>query len=227
MSAARLTNPATQLPHDAVHLEIFREHPNGELEGLDSSSGLRLAYEQVEDRWRWPSVQIRLHNTTQDQRLFCMLMNLTESYSIYTGLLPRGGVWLEPGEEAWATVLVRGRLRKTIDLYIPDNLFNQYCAEMERLGQPSHPMQWNDILKLIVSTDEADANLLQQGDLPVTMTSTTRKIPGRFNTLNRLMVRIDTRTMGAAPGSEELFVDWMTTEVALTVVRPIEAVDVK
>lgn len=227
MSTARLTNPATQFAHDDVQLEIFREHADGELEGLDTSAGLRLAYTQVEDRWRWPRIQIRLRSTTQDQRLFCMLMDLTESYSIYTGLLPRGGVWLEPGEEAWATVLVRGRLRKTIDLYIPDKLFNQYHAEMERHGQPPQPMQLNDILKLIVSTDEADANLLQQGDLPVTMISTTRKIPGRFNTLNRLMARIDTRNLGAAPGSEELFVDWMTTELALTVVRPVEAVDVK
>ncbi len=81
-----------------------------------------------------------------------MLLDLTESYSVYAGLLPAGGVWLEPGQEAWATVLVRGRLRKTIDLYIPDNLWRQGVTEL------------HDILKLIVSTDEADATLLQQGD---------------------------------------------------------------
>jgi hypothetical protein len=239
VSTARLTNPSTQLAPNAVQLEIFREHQDGKLEPLDTSSGLRLTYAQEGNRWRWPRIQIRLRNTTQDQRLFCMLMDLTESYSIYTGLLPRGGVWLDPGEEAWATVLVRGRLRKTIDLYIPDGLFDQHrhaVAASEQppqpmqlndiLKQPPQPMQLNDILKLIVSSDEADANLLQQGDLPVTFASSKRKTPSRFNTLNRLMARIDMRNLGAAPGSEEALVDWRTTEVALTVARPLEAVDV-
>ena len=69
-----------------------------ESEPLDTSSGLRLAYEQVDGRWRAPRIQIRLLNTTPDQRFFCMLLDLTENYSVYTGLLPRGGVWLEPGQ---------------------------------------------------------------------------------------------------------------------------------
>ncbi|MBK9094920.1 MAG: caspase family protein [Anaerolineae bacterium] len=120
VSTARLTNPATGLERDAVQLEIYREREGGELELLSTSSGLRLAYEQVDGKWRWPRVQIRLRNATSDQRFFCMLLDLTESYRAYAGLLPKGGVWLEPGQETWATVLVRGRLRKTIDLYIPD-----------------------------------------------------------------------------------------------------------
>ena len=132
--------------------------------------------------------------------------------SIFTGLLPRGGVWLEPGQEAWATVLVRGRLRKTIDLYIPDNLWRQGVSELR------------DILKLIVSTDEVDATLLQQGELPVTFAPTFRKMPKRLSTLNRLMARVHTRDFGAAVGNEEAFADWTTVEVASTVVRPAEAV---
>ncbi|MFZ1596874.1 MAG: caspase family protein, partial [Anaerolineae bacterium] len=160
VSTARLTNPATELARDAVQLEIYREREGGELELLSTSSGLRFAYEQVEGKWRWPRVQIRLRNATSDQGFFCMLLDLTENYSVYAGLLPKGGVWLEPGDEAWATVLVRGRLRKTIDLYIPDNLWRQGVTETR------------DILKLIVSTDEADATLLQQGELPVTFAPT-------------------------------------------------------
>ncbi len=215
-STARLSNPAAQLPRDAVRLEIFREQAGGELVLLDTSSGLRLAYEQQDGGWRWPRLQMRLHNTTPDQRLFCMLLDLTESYSIYTGLLPQGGVWLEPGEEAWATVLVRGRLRKTIDLFIPDAFWRQGVTETR------------DILKLIVSTDEADATLLQQGDLPVTaIPPATRDLPHRMNTLNRLMARVHTRAIGVAPGSEEAFSDWTTVEVAATVVRPVEAVVVE
>ena len=211
VSTARLTNPATELVRDAVRLDVFREGRSGELEPLDTSSGLRLAYEQRDGKWRWPSVQIRLHNTTPDQRFFCMLLDLTENYSVYAGLLPKGGVWLEPGQEAWATVLVRGRLRKTIDLYIPDDLWRQGVTELR------------DILKLIVSTDAADATLLQQGELPITFAPTFRKIPARLSTLNRLMARVHTRDYGAAPGSDEVFSDWTTVEVASVVVRPVEA----
>ncbi len=213
ISTTRLTNPATDLARDAVRLDVFREGQSGELEPLDTSSGLRLAYEQREGKLRWPSVQIRLRNTTPDQRFFCMLLDLTESYSVYAGLLPRGGVWLEPGQEAWATVLVRGRLRKTIDLYIPDDLWRRGVTELR------------DILKLIVSTDEADATLLQLGELPVTVVAPImRDVPKRLNTLNRLMMRVHTRNFGAAPDSDEAFSDWTTVEIASTVVRPAEAV---
>ena len=80
-----------------------------------------------------------------------------------------------------------------------------------------------DILKLIVSTDEADATLLQQGELPVTFAPTMRNIPRKLSTLNRLMARVHTRDYGAAAGSDEAYADWTTVEVASTVVRPVEA----
>jgi hypothetical protein len=214
-SAVRLANPATALAHDAVRLEVYREHEGGEMELLDASSGLRLAYQQVDGTWRRPRIQIRLHNTTQDQRLFGMLLDLTESYSVYAGLLPKGGVWLEPGQEAWATVQVGVRLRKTIDVYIPDGLWRQGVTELR------------DVLKLIVSTDEADATLMQQGELPVTAVSAGMRSIPRLSTLNRLMARVHTRNIGLAPASDEAFADWTTAEAGITVVRPAEALDVR
>ena len=229
-STARLTNPTTQIPRDAVQLDIFRERKDGtcEPEPADTSSGLRLAYELVDGRWRAPRFRIRLRNTLSDQRFFCMLLDLTESYSVYTGLLPRGGVWLEPhgqkGDEAWASVLVRGQLRTTITAYIPDKLFAPYVETMAASGRPVEPMQVRDILKMIVSTDEADATLLQQSDLPITAVSpATRDIPRQLNALNRLMARVHTREFGDVPGSDEGFPDWTTVEVASTVIRPAEA----
>jgi hypothetical protein len=86
-------------------------------------------------------------------------------------------------------------------------------------------MQVRDILKLIVSTDEADATLLEQNDLPTSLIApATRSISPRMNALNRLMARVHTRATGVAPGSAESFADWTTVEVALTIVRPAEAV---
>lgn len=227
-STARLSNPGTQLPSGAVRLEIYREQDGGALELVDTSSGVRLSYEQVAGDWRPPRFRIHLSNTLPDQRLFCMLLDLTESYSVYAGLLPRGGVWLEPhgqqGSDVWARVLVRGKERTTIDGYIPDKLFKPYVKTMEESGLPIEPMQLRDILKLIVSTGEADATLLQQGELPVTFAPTLRSVPRQLSTLNRLMARVNTRDYGSAAGSDESFSDWTTVEVASTVVRPVEAV---
>ena len=121
-------------------------------------------------------------------------------------------------------MLVRGQLRTTITAYIPDKLFTPYVEMMTASGRPVEPMQVRDILKMIVSTDEADATLLQQSELPVTAVSpATRDIPRQLNALNRLMARVHTRDFGDAPGDMRAFSDWTTVEVASTVIRPAEA----
>ena len=225
VSAARLTNPATQLPRDAVRLDIFSVDQNGEraLEPLDTSSGVRYEYQQVAGGWRYPRVQIRLRNT-MDRRLFCMLLGLNEDYSIYTGLLPRGGVWLEAGEEAWATMPSSAPLQETIiKVRIPNKQFEQYLAAAEARGELPVSMESSDILKLIVSTDEADATLMKQDDLPVEYVTSLRAIPRTPNTLSRLMARVHTRSYDAEADSDEAYVDWTTVEVASTIMRPVEA----
>jgi len=228
VSAARLVNPTSNLAPNAVQLAVFRERDGAELELLDTTSGLRLEYEQVDGGWRWPRIQVRLRNTNSAQRFFCMLLDLPETFSVYTGLLPRGGVWLESqgqtGDEAWATVLVHDRLRKTIDAYVPDALFQQQIEVMAKSGKKVEEVKVRDILKLIVSTDEADATSLQQGDLPVTFTrSLLCAVPMRPNSLNRLMARVHTRAFLVAPANDEDIHDWTTLEVAMTVERPAEA----
>ncbi len=213
-SAARLANPAAQLPRDAVRLEVYREWADGRLELLETAAGARYEYEQTTAGWRKPHVRIRLTNTT-DQDLFCILLALTEDYIIYPGLLHRGGVWLKSGQKAWAEELYRSQLRKSIPVEIPDGLWKQGVTETR------------DILKLIVSTAEADATLLQQGKLPVTaISSTTRAMPRYRDSLSRLMARVHTRAIGVAAGNDDAFSDWTTVEVATTVVRPVEAVKV-
>lgn len=211
VSAARLSNPAAQLPRDAVRLEIYREWADGRLELLETAAGARYEYEQTAAGWRKPHVRIRLTNTT-DQDLFCILLALTEDYIIYPGLLHRGGVWLKAGQEAWAEENSRGQLRQSIPVHIPDELWRQGMTEAR------------DILKLIVSTREADATLLQQGKLPVTaIPPTTRAMPRYRDSLSRLMARVHTRSYGDDASSADAYADWTTVEVATTVVRPAEA----
>lgn len=210
-SVARLINPATELPPDAIRMDIFRDWGGNELELLDNASDLQLACKQVDGVWRWPRIQIRLHNTTTDQSLFCVLLDLTESYRVYPGLLRASGVWLKPGQETWATVTNRNKESKTITLFIPRDLYDQGVTEKQ------------DILKLIVSTDEADATLLEQDDLPIEVIAPAmRAIPGRLNTLSRLMNRVHMRDLGSLPGSDEELADWTTVETVLTITRPSE-----
>ncbi|MCB9131495.1 MAG: hypothetical protein H6647_11225 [Anaerolineales bacterium] len=68
-------------------------------------------------------------------------------------------------------------------------------------------MQMRDTLKLIVSTDEADATLMQQDELPVTFAPTMRNILRNLNSLNRLMARVHTRSYGAEAESDDVYVD--------------------
>jgi hypothetical protein len=218
VSTARLTNPATQLAPNAVTMDILLERAGGSLESLDTSSVIRLEYEKDGEVWRAPRIRIRLSNMTEE-RLFCMLLDLTESYRIYSGLLPAGGVWLQPrgvgGSEVWADVQTRSGRSQSIGVYIPDDLWAGGKGVTEL----------TDILKLIVSTGEADANLLYQDTLPVTTTrDVPRVLPGRFNALTRLMARVATRDLADGLDEGETLPDWRTTEVAITVTRPVGAI---
>jgi len=198
-----LANPSSQLAQDAVRLEIFDEDNNPlEFEG----SELRFAYRFEDGKWHQPFFRIKLTNTT-DQRLFCMLLDLPETFSVSEGLLPGGGIWLDKKQEAWAYS------GKPIPASIPDKLWNAGMIEIR------------DLLKLIVSTEECDATLLNQGDLDVALDlgRAARCLPP-MHTLNRLMYRVQTRHFGGDPEPDEKFVDWVTSEVMITTVRPRENV---
>ena len=109
-------------------------------------------------------------------------------------------------------MLVRGRLRKTIDAYIPEDLYG--ARGMNRAaGHPQADHQHRRGRRDAVAAGRPAGHRcpdLSQG-------------APRLNTLNRLMARVHTRDFGAAPGSDEAFADWTTVEVASTVVRPAEA----
>jgi len=82
--------------------------------------------------------------------LFCMLVDLTEDFAVSTAHSFFGsGVWLKPDQEVWSTRVWR-------------KVCCQFCPrEVRKLG--IH--QVRDVLKLIVCTDSADANLLTQDGL--------------------------------------------------------------
>jgi pimeloyl-ACP methyl ester carboxylesterase len=188
---AELSSPATsRIRPDAVQMIIDRE--GQELQDLQ----IRLEYQQQKQ----PSFKLKLKNTSQEA-LYCALLDLTDSYAVSAGLLDGGGVWLQPGEEAWA---LGGQ---PIYPTVPEKLWKQGITEIK------------DILKLIVSTAEFDATLLEQDelDLPTRSTPTPRRGQG---TLNRLMNRVQSRDLRAKPEAEELCDDWVTSQIVITTVRP-------
>lgn len=190
-----LSSPATgSIQTDALQMVIYQQGQ----EVKDAQ--INLQYQQQNGEWKGPTFKVKLKNIS-NQELFCALLDLTDRYAVSPELLETGGVWLKPGEEAWA---LGGE-----DIYptVPQKLWKQGITQIQ------------DILKLIVSTAEFDATLLRQNELDLPDFPEREAGRGR-GTLNRLMKRVLFRDLRAAPEEEELYDDWITNQINITTVRP-------
>ena len=197
---AELTSSATsRIAADAVKMSIYQ----GEQE-LIATDDIRLSYFQENGNWQQPTFKIKLTNTSNIP-LFCALLDLSDRFAVTAELLATGGVWLEPGESAWA--LDGQPIYSTVD----KQLWSQGITEAK------------DILKLVVSTAEFDATLLELSelDLPTRAIATPKRGKG---TLNRLMSRVQTRAFSSKAETEAVYDDWMTSQVHITTVRPLETI---
>ncbi|PMB44625.1 hypothetical protein CEN39_28090 [Fischerella thermalis CCMEE 5201] len=189
-----LSSPATSgIRPDAVQMLIYQE--GQELQDTQ----IRLEYRQENGKWKSPTFKVKLKNTSQEP-LYCALLDLTERYAVSAGLFDGGGVWLQPKQEAW---VLGGR---EIYATIPEKLWRQGMTEMK------------DVLKLIVSTAEFDATLLEQEELDLPSRLVKQASRGQ-GTLNRLMNRVLSRNLVAMP-EEELYDDWIASQIVITTVRP-------
>ena len=186
---------------------VLIDEEGQELHGTD----IRLEYRLKGQKWEPARFKIKLVNRTnregaQPRTLYCGLLDLTDSYAINAGLHEAGCVKLGAGEEYWSA---RGQL---ISAKLPDKFWQQGIVE------------YKDILKLIVSTEEFDVRLMTQGalDLPSSK-SVTRGLPSR-GSLNRLMQRVQTRDFDIESGGDVN--DWWASQVTFTTVRPLEATPV-
>ncbi len=191
---AELSSPATSsIQASAVQMVIYQE-------GREvKDAQISLQYQQQNGKWKSPTFKVKLKNTS-NQELFCALLDLTDRYAVSPELLETGGVWLKPGEEAWA---LGGE--------------NIYPTVSEKLWKQGIT-QSQDILKLIVSTAEFDATLLRQNELDLPFFPEREAGRGR-GTLNRLMKRVRSRDLRAKPEEEE-YDDWITSQINITTVRP-------
>lgn len=189
-----LASPAVSwISSDAVQMQIYQD--NQELKDLE----IRLTYRQENNQSQSPTFKVKLRNTS-NEALYCALLDLTDRYAVTAELFESGGIWLNPGEEVWALG------NQPIHATVPEALWKQGITETR------------DILKLIVSTTEFDATLLEQSalDLPALPSRSTGRGQG---TLNRLMSRVQRRELRSQP-EEPICDDWVTNQITITTVRP-------
>ena len=189
---ADLTNPGSRIPSQGVAMSVIADGQEVQ------EPEVLLAYRREGGRWRQPTFAIKLVNRT-GERLYCALLNLSESFAVSADFFPAGGVWLEPGQ---------GVLTKPKYALVPRALWEQGITERR------------DLVKLVVSTAEFDARLMEQGKLDAPTRSTPRHRGARApHTLNRLAQRIQSREAADQP-EEETGDDWVTSQVVLTTRRP-------
>lgn len=194
LNIVELSSPATsRIRPDAVQMQLYQD--GQELQDLE----ICLSYQQENGKSKQPACKIKLKNTS-DEALYCALLDLTDRYAVSAGLFEAGGIWLNPGEEVWALG------NQPIYPTVPEKLWKQGITETR------------DILKLIVATTEFDATLLEQAELDLP-TLPSRSVSRGRGTLNRLMNRVQHRELRTIP-EEELYDDWVTSQIMITTVRP-------
>ena len=203
----RLQNATTKIPPGAVRVEIEVLDGQDTWQPTAEGSNVRLEYQYKGGAWCQPQFRIKLTNTTS-LRLYCILLDLSETYGVLP-FLPGGGIWLDAHQNTYA------------------NSGEPIYAEVQDPLWRAGVIEFNDTLKLIASTEESDATLLQQDDLPVSVqVRALRKAPAQMNTLNRLLYRVPTRGFSTRPAGAETLVDWVAAEVSFTTVRPLEAAQI-
>ncbi|SOE87076.1 Caspase domain-containing protein [Burkholderia sp. YR290] len=204
MRLAELRNPATRLSAGAVGLDVFFVSEGGKeclLDPAIDGADLRFAYVERDGELVPPKFKIRLRNNSR-RRLYFMLLDLPETYGVFSSLLPGNGAWLNPGEEVWAETAEGNTI---IEGSVPIELREQGVTEIK------------DTLKVIASTVECDATLLDQEDLDVQAESrlgAKRTLPS--NTLEQLFYRVQTRHYAGTLTSA--VADWTTLELSTTIV---------
>jgi pimeloyl-ACP methyl ester carboxylesterase len=209
----------SQIKSQDVDLEvklIGYEGEDGEISQEDSetlnnisnnASELRLEYRYENGQWQPPVIQVNLINHSND-KLYANVVDLAEDYSIAVPFFDERSSVVLSAKTNEGVGVVSGF--DDIILAIPDSFLAAGITE------------YKDIFKLIVSKTDFNASLLEQEGLKPPNRG-TRGAVGE-NSLNRLMDRVYTRN---AARSQSKYDDWITKEIAVTIVKPRNAETIK
>jgi triacylglycerol esterase/lipase EstA (alpha/beta hydrolase family) len=170
---------------------------------LTTASELRLEYKYEDGEWKKPVIQIKLINHS-NHKLYANVIDLAEDYSVAVPFFDERGSVVLPakiGEGVGSFEVF-----DDVTLFIPDEFLAQGITE------------YKDVFKLIINKTDFNASLLEQEGLKPPNRGTRSTEPE--SSLNRLMDRIYSRNAGR---SGRKYDDWITKEIAVTIVKPRDA----
>ena len=191
----------SRLHSDAVQMEIHQGNQ------ILSDGEINLNhYQDDSGKWKNPTFKVKLKNTS-DETLYCALLGLSQQFAISARFFETGCVKLKPKEEAWAFG------NKPIPTGVPQQLWLSGITECQ------------DILKLIVCTNEFDARLLEQDKLDLPRSGYSQRFSSSSGTLNRLMKNLQHREFLLAAEPEK-YDDWVTSQIVMKTHRPLDTTTV-
>lgn len=199
MRVIGLHNGASSLPDDAVTVSVEAEADPGEDPPAEIAGLNRFEYVKEGNGTQRPRHYIVTLKNTSQSTLWVSLLDLTDTFGIYTDAFHAGSQELSPGEAVPIQFAAE----------VPENLWDFGLTEA------------TDVLKLIVSTEQFDPRNLQQEDLDISARPRAlvgvRGTPG--SSLDRLLLRVGTRR--ARPQSAgEVAADWYARDIQVVSVRP-------
>ncbi len=201
------TPPTSQIKAGDVEMEMIVYSGDEQYSSKTETSALRGEYTWKDNKFDPPRVEIKVTNQSEED-LYFQVLELAGSFAIgVPEFYEERSSILIPKKSNNPESVNGKKLKLVINKKYLDSGINEY----------------DTIFKLIVSTREFNASLLQQPGLdsppPVNRSS------GLSGTLNRLMDKVYTRE---TQREEDKYIDnWMTQEVKITLVKPPGGVEIK
>ena len=201
------TPPTSQIKAGDVEMEVIVTSGDHQYSSKTETSALRGEYTWKDNKWKPPGVEIKVTNKSEED-LYFQVLELAGSFLIGNpGFFEERRSIFLPKKSSYPEVGNSKKLNLTINKKYLESGITEY----------------DTIFKLIVSTREFNASLLEQPALdyppPVNRSS------GLSGTLNRLMNKVYTRETELP---EDKYIDnWMTQEVKITLVKPPGKVEIK
>ena len=178
-----------------------------------NSSEYYLEYKYEDGEWKRPIIKLKLTNHSNHQLFYAVLL-LSTDYSVTSRIHYYADPDPENLEEYEASTIAlpgansdsSNSFESFVFFEIPEDFIENGITETK------------DVLKLIVSKTDFNADLLEQEGLEPPRQ--TRSLSDAEGTLESLMQQVSTR---AAAKSRKKIDDWITKEVAVTLVKPRDA----
>lgn len=197
MQIFKLGNPGSKISTNAVQVQLVKETSNDLFPVTNGVIPFR--YQQGTPAEKFRVKVVNKHST----KLYIGLLYMSSNFEANPGLFPAGGVWLEPGAEAWA---INGM---AINMQVEDAV-KAFFGRKNAKGQIE--TSTTETFKLIFSTVEFDPKVMRMVALGQPDPQTRSAGGGGEGTRSLMIPTMD----AAASGSTD---DWNTSLLSLTVTR--------